>query len=210
MDNKSALQTVKEIKDLMNKSSRFLSFSGTSAILIGLFALVGAWKANSLLQAAGDAPDWYSAPGWVQIVPNLIVLSLIVFMLSLGTIFFFSLRKARKRQHPFFNKPAFRTFLNFLLPLIVGGVFCLSLLVNEHFEAIAPAMLIFYGLALVNASKYTYDNIFWLGCAELLLGIVSAFLVGNGLVFWVIGFGVLHILYGIYFYIFIERKESQW
>lgn len=69
-------------------------------------------------------------------------------------------------------------------------------------------MLLFYGLSLINASKYTYANIFWLGCAELLLGLICAFFPGRGLFFWAVGFGILHIFYGVYFYIFVERKEK--
>ena len=62
-------------------------------------------------------------------------------------------------------------------------------------------MLIFYGMALVNASKYTLGNVRYLGLAEIVLGLLCAALPGYGFWFWVIGFGVLHIVYGslIYF-----------
>ena len=57
--------------------------------------------------------------------------------------------------------------------------------------------LIFYGLALVNASKYTITEIRSLGVIEISLGLVSMWWIGHGLLFWSIGFGILHIVYGI-------------
>lgn len=209
MKNNEAIETVKEIRAMMEKSSRFTSFSGTSAVLIGLFALAGAFIARNTIESAAQIPDVYSAPDWTFIAPKLILLAFIVLTLALGTILFFSFRKAKKTQQTFFNKPAYRTFLNFFLPLSAGGVFCIALLFNGNVGIIAPAMLLFYGLSLINASKYTYDNIFWLGCAELFLGLLCAFFPGKGLLFWTIGFGVFHIIYGIYFYLSIERKEKR-
>lgn len=208
MKNNEALEAVKEIRAMMEKSSRFTSFSGTSAILIGLYALVGALIAQNVILTAHPAPDEYSAPTWLFIAPQLVGIALLIFVLALGTLFFFSIRKAKKTNQSFFNKPAIRTFINFFTPLVAGGIFCVALLVNGNVGIIAPAMLLFYGLSLINASKFTYDNIFWLGCAELLIGLLCSFFPGKGLLFWSIGFGVMHILYGVYFYFFIERKEK--
>jgi general stress protein CsbA len=74
---------------------------------------------------------------------------------------------------------------------------------------IAPATLVFYGLALVNASKYTIRDVRYLGLCEVALGLVASFMVGYGLVFWAIGFGVLHIFYGLAMYYKYERLDSQ-
>lgn len=208
MKNNEVVEAVKEIRVMMEKSSRFLSFSGTSAILIGLYALAGAFVARGIISPVKEIPGEYSAPGWITIVPHIILVALIVFVLSLSTILFFSARKAKKMNHSFINGPAYRTFLNFFLPLTVGGIFCVALLVEGDVGIIAPVMLLFYGLSLINASKYTYGNIFWLGCSELLLGLICAFFPGKGLLLWAIGFGVLHIVYGIYFYFRVERYSA--
>ena len=42
MNDKDYLKDISEIKNLMNKSSRFISLSGLSGILAGIYALVGA------------------------------------------------------------------------------------------------------------------------------------------------------------------------
>lgn len=208
MKNNEAVEAVKEIRVMMEKSSRFLSFSGTSAILIGLYALAGAFVVHGIILSAGHVPDGYSAPGWTGIVPEIILVALVVFLLSLSTILFFSIRKARKMHYAFFSGPGYRTFLNFFLPLTVGGIFSIALLIEGNVGVIAPSMLLFYGLSLINASKYTYGSIFWLGCGELVVGLICAFFPGNGLLLWSIGFGVLHIVYGIYFYFRIERDSA--
>ncbi len=208
MRNNEAVEAVKEIRVMMEKSSRFLSFSGTFAILVGVYALVGAFIVRGILLSVKDIPGEYTAPGWTTIVPDIVLVALIVFALSLSTILFFSARKAKRMKYSFVNGPAYRTFLNFFLPLTVGGVFSVALLIDGSIGVIVPAMLLFYGLSLINASKYTYGSIFWLGCSELFLGLICAFFPGKGLLLWSIGFGVLHIVYGIYFYFRVERYSA--
>ncbi|MDD3788444.1 MAG: hypothetical protein PHO94_07080 [Petrimonas sp.] len=208
MKNNEAIETVKEIRAMMEKSSRFLSFSGTSAILIGIYALIGAYLAHGLVSPVTQSPYTNGISTGISIY-TLMLLAVVVFVAALATVLLFSYRKAIKNRTSFFNNQMYRTFLNFFLPLSAGGIFCIALILNGNVGVIAPAMLLFYGLSLINASKYTYDNIFWLGCAELLLGLVCAFFPGKGLLFWTIGFGILHVVYGVYFYFNIDRKRKS-
>ena len=53
------------------------------------------------------------------------------------------------------------------------------------------------GLALINGSKYTLSDIRYLGLCQVVLGCICIFVPAWGLTFWAIGFGGLHILYGI-------------
>lgn len=208
MKNNEAIETVKEIRAMMEKSSRFLSFSGTSAILIGIYALIGAYLAHGLEIPVTQSPYTNGISTGISIY-TLMLLAVVVFVAALATVLLFSYRKAIKNRTSFFNNQMYRTFLNFFLPLSAGGIFCIALILNGNVGVIASAMLLFYGLSLINASKYTYDNIFWLGCAELLLGLVCAFFPGKGLLFWTIGFGILHVVYGVYFYFNIDRKRKS-
>lgn len=200
-NNNEALKAVRDIKSMMEKSSHFTSFSGTSAILIGTIALAGAAMAKAILDDTLHLP----------IAPNsfslLIALGIGVFLLSLIIVLSFSALKSHKAGQQFASKQMLRTLINFLLPLFVGGLFCASLIAGDEYRLLIPAMLLFYGLALVNASKYTFGSIFWLGCIELLTGTLSLFLSSDyALLFWTIGFGWVHIVYGIYFYFAVERR----
>lgn len=200
-NNNEALKAVHDIKSMMEKSSHFTSFSGTSAILIGTIALAGAAMAKAILD---DTLHLSIAPNSFLL---LIAVGIGVFLLSLIFVLYFSARKARKAGQQFASKQMWRTLINFLLPLFVGGLFCASLIAGGEYRLLTPAMLLFYGLALVNASKYTFGSIFWLGCIELLTGTLSLFLSSDyALLFWTIGFGWVHIIYGIYFYFAVERK----
>ena len=67
-------------------------------------------------------------------------------------------------------------------------------------------MLIFYGIALYNASKHTLSYVKYLGFTEIILGLISAMYPGDGFWFWVIGFGFMHIIYGSLMYFKYDKK----
>jgi len=91
------------------------------------------------------------------------------------------------------------------IPMITGGLFIGILLLKDVYTPIASASLIFYGLSLVAGSQYTYDDVKWLGIGEIILGLLALLSPGYGLIFWAIGFGVLHIIYGAIMHFKYER-----
>jgi hypothetical protein len=99
--------------------------------------------------------------------------------------------------------------INLSIPLVAGGLYCLILLNYGWFGMIAPTTLIFYGLALLNASKYTLEEIRWLGISEIVLGLIGCFFIGYGITLWVLGFGILHIIYGLVMYVRYESKPVE-
>jgi hypothetical protein len=91
---------------------------------------------------------------------------------------------------------------------MAGAVFLFRMLQLAQFDLVAPGCLIFYGLALINGSKYTLGEVKYLGYGNLLLGVINLWYVGYGLHFWAMGFGVLHIVYGIVMWNKYERKAK--
>ena len=79
------------------------------------------------------------------------------------------------------------------------------LIFRNNTELVASVMLIFYGLSLVNAGKFTLGEIHYLGLTEIGLGILAGIFVSHGLIFWSLGFGLMHIVYGIVMYYRYER-----
>ncbi|MBI5541035.1 MAG: hypothetical protein HY951_13300 [Bacteroidia bacterium] len=188
------IEDLKEIRNLMEKSSRFLSLSGFSGIIAGIAALLGAVYAWWYINQLGIL---------IMFDDSVIVLladALIVFFIALFAGVYFSWRKAIKQGVPFWSKTSKRLLIHFLIPLITGGIFCFFLIYHQYYLMIIPATLIFYGMALVNASKFTYSDTYYFGLSEIFLGILASFFNGYGIWFWGIGFGVLHILYGIVIY----------
>ncbi|MFT6149616.1 MAG: hypothetical protein ACJAUH_002310 [Saprospiraceae bacterium] len=210
------LQTLTEIRSLMERSSKFLSLSGLSGIAAGIVALVGAaiaylyfdmdfFQINSEYVQRGleDEVSYRTtyAKWGIKPIPFLLLDGFIVLILALGLGFYFSARKAKKNGYQFWDNTAKRLMINLSLPLIAGGIFALILLFKyDLVELIPPVTLIFYGLALLNGSKYTLDEVRYLGISEIALGLMSTWFVSYTLFFWALGFGVLHIIYGVLMY----------
>lgn len=194
------LEALQDIRQMMKQSSRFLSLSGLSGIFAGVYALAGAWWGNKII--SDYLKEYWVAPReespYYQMLLNCVLVCVAVLIASLTTAFILTSRKAKKAGQTLMDPTALKLLINMLIPLTAGGIFCLAMLYHGdgYMIFVGPAMLIFYGLALINASKYTLHDVRYLGLLELLLGLICLFFPGYGLTFWAIGFGVLHIIYG--------------
>lgn len=196
--NQKHQEDLSHIRSMMERSSRFISLSGLSGVFAGLSALIGGLYAYQLFKANGiEYFDGKQKVFAADMVSELLFIAIIVLFSALTFGIFFTIRKSRKYNLPIWTTATKKMLFNLTIPLIVGGVFCLALLWYNIYFLIAPATLLFYGLALINSEKYTFSDIKYLGFCELILGCISLFYVGYGLVFWIIGFGILHILYGL-------------
>jgi hypothetical protein len=210
-NQKEYLETLTEIRTMMEKSSKFLSLSGISGISAGVIAIIGVVAASiyqgySFFEKARVSKLLDPSGGLnMDFVLFFLIDAIAVIILVLSASAFFTIRKAKKRKLPVWDNSAKRLVWNLMIPLATGGAFCLILVYYGAVFLITPSMLIFYGLSLINASKFTHNEIGVLGAGEILLGIVAAFFIGYGLLFWVIGFGLFHIIYGTYMYYKYER-----
>lgn len=193
------------IKSLMERSTKFISLSGLSGVLAGIYALVGAALAYKIV--------YHPAPGIYRnydqwLTAQLFVIALSILFLSIGTGIWLSIRKAKRRNESIWSPSSKALLIEGALPLLTGGCFILILLWQRHYGIIAPGCLIFYGLAIIAASKHTYGDVKWLGLCEIALGLIATLLPGYGLLFWAIGFGVLHVIYGTVMYFKYDRESS--
>jgi len=202
MEAKDYLKNINEIKNLMNKSSRFISLSGLSGILAGIYALIGATIAYWLV--SNHSYGTLLLNGWV-FKTCLLILALVA-LFSIATAILLTTRKAKKNNEKVWDGTSKRLILNFLIPLVTGGLYILIILAQQKYGQAGALMLIFYGLALVNASKYSIGDIRYLGFIEIILGLIGAILPGYGFILWVLGFGVLHIIYGTIMYFKYDKK----
>lgn len=208
-ENIQHLEAIHDIRNMMKKSTRFLSLSGLSGIFAGIYALIGTTIAYWYIQSLSSHwhRDTIESVDIYEVYLNFIVIAIGVLVLSIITAYFFSNRKAKRMGQNLFDHTAIRVLINLAIPLIAGGIFCLALLFHGSIVYIAPAMLLFYGIALINASKYTYDDIRYFGICEVVLGLINAFNLGNGLFYWALGFGILHIVYGTAMWFKYDRKR---
>jgi hypothetical protein len=185
------------IRSMMERSVKFISLSGLSGVLAGIYALAGAMAAYFIIQYP-VSPFRYRiySVNQNEVMVKLLVIATIVLIASVSTGLYLSNRKAKRHNVTLWNAPTKRLIIDLAIPLITGGLFIIIVLSSGHYGIAAPASLIFYGLALIQASQHTYDEVRYLGVSEIITGLIAAILPGYGLVFWALGFGVLHIIYG--------------
>jgi len=207
MDKKDYLKDISEIKDIMNKSTRFMSLSGISGILAGVYALIGGFVAYQLLLDYGRSMYGSNVLPLSILELILIGIAIVVACLSILTAYQFTKRKAKKNNEKIWTPASKQLMSSFIVPMFIGGIFTLLLIYRGYYGLIAPITLIFYGLALINASKYTLSLVKYLGLFEVVLGLLAMLFFGNGLLFWILGFGVLHILYGTLIYFKFDKAS---
>ncbi|WGD35153.1 hypothetical protein [Olleya sp. YS] len=194
MSNEDYLKDINEIKNLMNKSSRFISLSGLSGILAGIYALIGA--AITYYLVTEYSYGTLKLDGWI--FETVLFILFMVATLSIITGIFLTTKKAKKNGEKIWDNSSKRLLINFLIPLVAGGLYTIIILSQGKYGQTGGLMLIFYGLALVNASKYSIGDIKYLGYTEIILGLIAAIYPGYGFWLWVLGFGVMHIVYGTF------------
>lgn len=195
--NESYQNDIASIRQLMERSVKFLSLSGLSGILAGVYALIGAAVAYTIIPQSNTPVDFVNQSlnaGAISL--RVLAIALAVLIVSLITGYWLAAGKAKKLGVKIWDSTSKRLVVNLAIPLLTGGLFILILLANGHYGVAAPACLVFYGLALINASQHLFDEFRYLGYCEIILGLTAAALPGYGLFFWAIGFGALHIIYG--------------
>lgn len=201
------LETLRDIKRMMERSSRFISLSGWSGISAGICALLGAWFAHNRLLTFGQQVDIneYYTPNAARpsggaathdLFIDLLIIAIATFIAAAVSAFIFTFIRSRRHGVPIWDRTVQRLAWNTIIPMVAGGIMLLRAIEFRYYELVAPGCLIFYGLALVNASKYTLGEIRYLGYGQIILGILNLWIINEGLYFWAAGFGILHIVYG--------------
>lgn len=200
---KDYTKDIAEIRMMMEKSSKFLSLSGWAGIMAGIYALTGAYIAHIFFGFSPADTDYSISPP--SVLWNVIMVAMAVLVLSVATAGYLSYRRALKRSEPLWNVTSRRMMINMIIPLASGGILILIFILKGLIAYMAPLTLVFYGLSLYGAGHYTFREIRYLGLTQIILGLISAWLPEYGVLLWAAGFGIMHIVYGIYIYLKHER-----
>lgn len=197
MESKNYHEDLSHIRSMMERSSRFISLSGLSGVFAGLAAIIGVAYVFYVFDREGL--DYFNGERIFsrQIVNELVLTAAVILIVAILSGYFFTANKSRKKGLKIWDATTKRLLFTFSVPLVTGGIVCLALLYHNLFALVAPATLIFYGLALVSAERYTLTDIKYLGYCQIALGLITLFFLGWGLIAWTFGFGVLHIVYGL-------------
>ncbi len=211
-ESESHLKTLNEIRDIMNKSSRFISLSGLSGISAGVIAMIGvsaAYWAEKQNFAYVESQFLLFHTNNSLLNSNFFVFciidALLILFFALSFAVFFTIRKSKKTGQSVWDKTAQKLIISLLIPLFTGGLFCIAMIFHQVYFLIVPATLVFYGLSLLNSSKYTLHSVEALAYGEIILGIISAFYPQLNWICWAVGFGLFHIIYGIFMYYKYEK-----
>jgi len=205
-EQQQSLEELQHIKQMMERSSRFISLSGWSGVAAGICALIAAFVARMKIS------DWFIQTKLHPDVDvssleiSLITIAIITFISAFILAFIFTYNRSKKKGISIWGTASRRLLFAVAVPLIAGGFYLLKETEIGNYGLIAPGCLIFYGLALVNASKYTLGEVKYLGYSQILLGIINCWMIGYGLYFWAIGFGFFHIIYGVIMWSRYERN----
>lgn len=192
------LDHLQEIKKLMEKSSKSGSLSGIAGIIIGILAISGVSLTYYFLDKSPFEPGYFLIER--EKFDVLVLIAFIVLFLSLVTGAVMAVKKDT------WNDLATKKLLfNLFIPLIVGGIYSITLYYQGLFGWIAPVTMIFYGLGLFSAGKFSMPEIQFLGIIFSALGLFATFLIDYGLLIWGFGFGFLHLIFGIIIYLKYEK-----
>ncbi|MFZ9221565.1 MAG: hypothetical protein ACO22Y_08625 [Sediminibacterium sp.] len=199
------LAAISEMRDMMQRSSRFLSLSGLAGILVGCVAILGVGVAYYLLEMPFGSTGYLmylekALKSNEATLKNIIFICVTVLIISLLIGSLMAIRNAKRKGLSVVDNTTKRLVINMIIPLLVGGIFIVALLMHQSLSFILPSMLIFYGMALLNASKYSIEDIRYLGLIEMFLGLFAMFFLDQALIIWGFGFGILHMIYGVILY----------
>lgn len=195
------LEDLRHIRSMMERSTKFLSVSGLAGIGAGIVALIAAYLANEIL--------WERISVSGVMLYDLVVLAILTVIIAASCGLYFSISKAKKNNSKFWTAVSVQILKDFAVPMISGGLLCIAMIYHGSALFIPATMLIFYGLALISAGARTYRDVKMLGACEIILGLLAAIFIRNGLIFWAIGFGALHIIYGAIMYWRYDRKSDK-
>lgn len=193
--NNNPIDSLNEIKEMMQRSSKFTSISGWSGIWVGVVGIFAAALAEFVILKS--KLDLYGLQPDENRDVSLMILGIITLIIALSGGFYFMIKKSNRDNVKFINPVTKRILNRFVSVLIIGGILCLLLYKHLSFVYIAPTTLLFYGLALLNVEKETIIEIKYLAFVEIFLGLLAFYFIYNGLLFWVIGFGLAHIIFGL-------------
>jgi hypothetical protein len=186
-----------EIRSLMEQSSRTASLTGLGGIIAGIIALSGAYTAYAVMHF-NPTEIRYAYP---YAIHHVLMLGTVVLLLSLLAAGIMALRKTTAA-----DRAANRQLIRAMAPpLLSGGILLLICLHHGLSGLLLPLSLIFYGIALFAGSKHAYRDLSTLGLTLAGLGLLAAYHIPASLLLWSVGFGWLHILFGIFIHVKHER-----
>lgn len=201
------LADLQAIRSMMQRSSKFVSLSGWSGVMAGIYGLLAAYLTQQHLgfdPVALEAAEVKGLEAYAAL-RGMMLLAALLLLLSLGTAAWMARKKAQKLGETVWNAASRRLLTDLAVPLFTGGFLLLGLAWGGYHSLLLPASLLFYGITLYQAGPITYAALRILGLLNIALGFFALLLPENAIWFWAAGFGLLHIVYGLFIHFRYEK-----
>ncbi|MGD0695904.1 MAG: hypothetical protein ABSB82_13720 [Terriglobia bacterium] len=176
-----AMEDLRFIRETMERSASFTAIPGWGGVVIGATALLTSFIASRQTRLRDWLLTWF--------VEGLIALVIAGWATN---------RKARAVNIPLFSGPG-RKFAISLAPPLLAGALLTVVLYRSGMFGILPAMwLLLYGAGVVTGGAFSVKVVPVMGMCFMLVGAVALFSPAEwGNAFLAVGFGGLHVLFGI-------------
>jgi hypothetical protein len=178
--DRRAADNLRFIRDTMERAGSFTAVPGWGGVVIGCTALATGFYAAPLSEH-GAFFAWLAEAG-------------VALLLA-----FFSVRfKSRRLEMSLQSRAARRALLSFVPPLIAGAVLTAVLYRAGNLEVLPGLWLLLYGAAVVTGGAFSVRIVPVMGLCFMLVGAIAFCLSpGYGNLFLMLGFGCLHIGFGV-------------
>ena len=176
-----ALESVRVIRDAMERAGSFTAVPGAGMVVIGVTALVAAAIAGAAATDRGWLTTWITDG----------VLAAAIAAGAIGL-------KAKRLALPLNSGPARRFWLAFLPSLVAGAILTTALIAKGLGSFLPGTWLLLYGTGVTGAGALSVRIVPLMGFAFMGLGaaaLLTAPAYGNALM--AAGFGGLHVVFGL-------------
>ncbi len=193
-DAREAEENLRVIRQLMERSTKYSTFSGFSGILAGAASITGCLVTRSLSQTDPAAFR----------VAFLVTWSLVI-LFAIGADYLLTKRRAARVGKRVLSRLGKQMFLASAPGLGTGALLTLYFLRHNLLGDIYPVWMLCYGIAVCAVGLFSQREVSYLGAAFLLAGAATLlFCPTFGLPMMAVTFGAFHILYGIA----VSRKDG--
>lgn len=191
-DAREAEENLRVIRALMERSTKYSTFSGVSGVVAGLASIVGCIVTRSL----GPDPARFPAA--------FLVIWTAVIIVAVGADFVLMKRRAARVGKHVISRLGKQMVMASAPGLGAGAVLTLYMLQHNMLGDIYPFWMLAYGIAVAATGLFSQREVSILGAAFLITGAATLFAPGIGLEMMAATFGGFHIVYGLA----MSRKEG--
>jgi len=184
-----AEENLRVIRELMERSTRYSTFSGISGILAGAASIIGCEMTRHLLQAHAGNPDRAN-------VPILCTWSFVI-LFAVGSDYFLTKRHAARVGKRIVSRLGKQMAYASIPGLGTGGLLTLYLLRHNLLADVFPVWMLCYGIAVCAVGLFSQREVKLLGVSFLIAGGMTLMMPWIGLPMMAITFGGFHVLYGL-------------